>query len=991
MLLQIFGLTGPPTWWHINRLPAGGGRELGEHLNTSIPGAEKFEFYIDDVRLAGYTDTELSALWSSGLGQLVAKPADATPPLLPEPRLLLVTTQGPDAGRIFPLTRRNLSVGRGSAQAQVRDPWLSAHDFDIRLSSNGPVITPAQGQPIRWETDEIFTAGTTTFRLQRGAGDPLQAPKNPGAFEISPGQPPSPPNLLLQIIGAAAPLMIGIVLMVVTGMWYFLLFSGVSVIIAIVLITQYRRARNRFIQKIYAALAATSTTLGDRVFTPHQLMLALMSDTSDRLALTSEQPDNPVVHLGTGIRRAAMSHVQETHRWDQHLSARVDLILELERGYRTVIIGTPDMWQPLKNWCIVQLLRHAKATGTGLIIDGVHIGGPPVIEISQRVTVTPNPHAHQLVFTDVTTMAADGSTNQVNLIEHQVEGPWTATDIVPTGMSHASLDRMTYEVGFNQPNDQLSFEYQTLSARSMHNRATNELVTTLGTGSLGLEIDVVSDGPHMLITGTTGSGKSELLLTVLAGFVTRYPPCEVSMILLDFKGGSSFNVLASLPHTMSVETNHVSATSFRSLKAIAAELFRRESLFAEHQVADYAAFRRKVPHLVLPRLVVAIDELRVLVDKNPDASTTLAHLASTGRSLGFHLIIATQRTQGAVNADIRANIGSIIALRTATEHDSWEVLGNAAAFSISPATPGRAYFKAGADKPQLFQTSRYLLDDEPLIIQPSETELSPTLRTTTDWPALVQKLRDKAAALALPDPVILPPLPTQVQKSALETLSVKDTTAIGLVDDPAKTQQYPVSLGVSPANPDQLVLCDSVAWIGAAGSGIAEALEHVTQYVLSSDHHRLYLDGRHLIAGSSGWDTYLHSSEANGDTLRDVLTEITTVLSRNARMNLVIADWGSWTNALVTGSFQGLEDQLIQIMRQYAATLRVYVFGGRELAGGRLLGMIPDRFYLPKNSSAEHQMIWPKLLDVHPLTSRAVLVTAEEPNGGWEVQLVGNS
>ena len=103
---------------------------------------------------------------------------------------------------------------------------------------------------------------------------------------------------------------------------------------------------------------------------------------------------------------------------------------------------------------------------------------------------------------------------------------------------------------------------------------------------------------------------------------------------------------------------------------------------------------------------------------------------------------------------------------------------------------------------------------------------------------------------------------------------------------------------------------------------------------------------------------------------------------------MVIADWGSWAQALVTGSFQSFEEHLIQLLRQYPTSLTVYAFGGRELAAGRLLGMIPDRFYLPKNSSPEHKMIWPKLVDMPSVTSRAVLVTAENPLAGWEVQLV---
>ena len=993
MLLQIFGLADMPTWWQLNRIPAEGGSELAVRLGHILPRAKNLRFYVQQSRLDEMSAQLLSRLWSGGVGYLIAKPEDAHPVHEPESRLLLVTAEGRDAGKIFPLTRVDLAVGRSDAQAQVRDPWLSAHDFDIRLSPNGTLITPKHEEPIRWANHESFIAGTTLFRLHRGAGKKLHVPNYPGKFEVSCGQPPSPPNILLQIIGAAAPLLIGIVLMVVTGMWYFLLFSGISVVIACVLITQYRRSQRQFSAKIDAALATTAESFRNSIFTPSELVLALTAHVADPLALMEIQPEHPVVHLGTGIRKAQMLHVQDSQRWDGRLETRADLIIELKPGRRTVIIGTPDRLQPLKHWIIAQVLRHSRATSAGAVIDGVHVGGSPLVEISGGFTLNGiDTLLHHLVLTSEANVVPDDSTVVVDLKRHRVEGALRANEVVPIGISRTVLDRITYELELDQPMIQLASDCLTLSSKFMHSRAISELVTKMGTGHLGLSIDLVPDGPHLLITGTTGSGKSELLLTLLAGFAEHYPPCEMSMILLDFKGGSSFNVLANLPHTMSVETNHTAVTSFRSLKAIAAELFRRESLFAQYQVADYASFRKQVPHIVLPRLVVAIDELRVLVEQNPDASATLAHLAATGRSLGFHLIIATQRTQGAVGADIRANIGSSICLRTATEHDSWDVLGTAEAFSISPTTPGRAYYKGGANKPQLFQTSRYLLADEPVIIQPSNTENSANSPATTDWQALVQKLQERTAPLPIPEPVILPALPNRLARSALQPLlNSPFSTPIGLLDDPTRSRQYPVYLGQELSDPAAFVLSSSVAWIGAVGSGISESLAITANHVLGSNTHRIFLDGRQLANSSEKWNKYLHHSEANGDELKHFLDELATILASDADVMLVIAEWGSWANAIVTGSFQDFEERLLQVMRQFALKLKVYVFGGRDLAGARLLGMIPDRLYLPKNSSAEHRMIWPKLVATPAITSRAVLLTADEPNGGWEVQLVDGS
>ncbi|HEY4536280.1 MAG TPA: FtsK/SpoIIIE domain-containing protein [Enteractinococcus sp.] len=989
MLLQIFGLPHRPSWWHISRIPSGGGSELEQHLRTALTDAQNMEFFLDSVRLSEFTEKQLSHLWGGAFGQLVAKPVGASTPYKPEPRLLLMTTRGPDAGRIFPLTRRNLSVGRGAARIQIRDPWLSSHDFDIRLSPDGIILTPTHERNIHWQSDITFVSGKTTFEIHRGPGKPLQAPRNPGQFEASPGQPPARPNILLQIIGAAAPLMIGLVLVVVTGMWYFLLFSGVSVIIAAVLITQYRRARAQFVEKIHKSLATRCQTIREACFTPQQLVLALSSDSADPLAFATKQPEHPVLHLGLGLRKAVMPHMDDASRWNAFLQARVELVVSLEPGRKTFIVGDPETRQSLKNWCIAQLLRHVEATGTGVDIDGAHVGGARIVTVSDHVCDTPVSDTHQLVFTDKTNFKADELTTIVDLYEQRVAGVWSASNITTTGISRQTLERIADELHLDQPNAQSEASPMKLTPHCMHHHAAASLLTTLGSGTLGLEIDLVSEGPHLMITGTTGSGKSELLLTLLTGFVHRYPPAELSMILLDFKGGSSFNVLAELPHIMSVETNHVLSTSFRSLKAITAELFRRESLFAEYQAPDYTAFRRKVPNYDLPRLVVAIDEMRVLVEQNPEASSTLAHLAATGRSLGFHLIIATQRIQGAINSDIRANMGSSISLRTATEHDSWEALGTAEAYSITPKTPGRAYFKAGANAPQLFQTSRYLLDDEPVLIERFESMESTASATTTNWPAVVRYLSERATEHHIPKPVLLPALPKQVHKSRFNSFADSAVgTAIGLVDDPGQAQQYPLFLGQPCESSPHHVLAKSVAWIGTADSGIDDALQTVLDHVLRSEDRRIFLDGRTEVDQYSTWDTYLHSSAADGDLLKQTLSELTSQLGENRPTSLVISDWGSWSDAVVTGSFQGFEEQLIQIMRQYSATLRVFVFGSRELAGGRLLGMIPDRLYLPKGSSAEHQLIWPRLLDVPPIKSRAVLVTAETPQVGWEVQLL---
>ncbi|HIW47551.1 MAG TPA: hypothetical protein H9884_11715 [Candidatus Yaniella excrementigallinarum] len=986
MLLQIYGLVSSPTWWQLNRIPHNGGAGLSVVLQEVLPGGAQFEFHTEAGPLAALSLRRLTQLWDDGVGRLVAKPIGSAGRFGTASRLYLVTSAGSDAGRIFPLTRGKLSVGRGASRAQVRDPWLSGHHFDIRLASNGTLVAPIDQPQFLWESGEPFQAGSTSFLLHRGTGKPLNAPKTPSSFEIQPGQAPSPPNVVLQVIGAAAPLAIGIVLMVMTGMWYFLLFAGISVIIAAVMIMQYRRARKRFRAQIAAALDQTAETMAAEVFAPHQLTLALTSTDPDPLSLQTIQPEHPIIYVGTGIRKATMEEVSQPGSWDAHLETAVAVTLSLKPGQCTMVIGDPPSLRAVRNWCLAQLFRHAKATGTGIIIDGRHIGGKPTIQVSNLVSYRPD--RHQLVFCGHATAVVDEHLTVIDLSAKRVDGAISAHSLEPLGISSAVLQRIHDEIALDQPAPLITGNYLQLSTATMQGWATDTLTTAVGVGRLGLTIDLVKDGPHLLIAGTTGSGKSELLLTVLIGMVERYPPTEASLILLDFKGGSSFNILEPLPHTMSVETNHVASTSFRSLDAIAAELHRREVLFADHSVPDYQEFRRSYPQIVLPRLVVAIDELRVLVNQNPTAAETLARLAATGRSLGFHLVIATQRTQGAVSSDIRANIGAIISLRTATEHDSWEVLGTADAFRISPSNPGRAYFKAGADLPQLFQTARYVLNSEPIVIQPHSQSNAQRIQATTDWTALVNQLHNRATMMPIPEPVILPELPQNISVAQLSTCEIpKRNAVLGLVDDPAQRDQYPVALGTTPQQTNGTFLAKSVAWIGAGGSGIELTANVVCEHVLSQPDRCVLLDGGHQAQNNSGWDKYIHSTSSDPDTLKQLLQWLEDSLTDKRPTTLIITDWGSWSTQLVTGSFQGLEDCLIQLLRQHEPILTIYVFGSRELAGGRMLAMIPDRFYLPLNSSPEHQMIWPKLIAVPPVVSRAVLVSAEQPAGGRAVQL----
>ncbi|SKC36376.1 FtsK/SpoIIIE domain-containing protein [Krasilnikoviella flava] len=214
--------------------------------------------------------------------------------------------------------------------------------------------------------------------------------------------------------------------------------------------------------------------------------------------------------------------------------------------------------------------------------------------------------------------------------------------------------------------------------------------------------DLVADGPHLLVAGTTGAGKSELLQSLVLGLAGRRSPRDLALALVDFKGGASFGVCGRLPHVVGQVTDLDPGLAGRALAGLRAELHRRERVLAAHGAADLAALPPGLPDAP-PRLVVVVDEFRALADDLPDFLPGLLRVAAQGRSLGVHLVLATQRPAGAVSADVRANVSARLALRVVDAADSLDVVETSAAARIPPGSPGRAVLRCGAEPPVALQ------------------------------------------------------------------------------------------------------------------------------------------------------------------------------------------------------------------------------------------------------------------------------------------------
>ena len=244
-----------------------------------------------------------------------------------------------------------------------------------------------------------------------------------------------------------------------------------------------------------------------------------------------------------------------------------------------------------------------------------------------------------------------------------------------------------------------------LSARSIRERWRQagaggmRLPAILGVGPRGgVEVDLVADGPHALLAGTTGSGKSELLTAWLLQLVLAAPPERLCLVLVDYKGGAAFGPLEDLPHTAGVLTDLDPAATARALSSLEAELRRRERLLAVHGARDLGDLERRcrsgpasgtlAREEAPPRLLIAVDEFATLAGQHSDVLDALVRVAAQGRSLGVHLILATQRPAGAVSPAVRANTTIRACLRVLDPADSRDVLGHDGA-ALLARHPGR--------------------------------------------------------------------------------------------------------------------------------------------------------------------------------------------------------------------------------------------------------------------------------------------------------------
>ena len=684
-----------------------------------------------------------------------------------------------------------------------------------------------------------------------------------------------------------------------------------------------------------------------------------------------------VLHAPSALQVVVVSASPEWRwvRWLPHVSSAAVRLLassgaaaEIEAAVRTALAAQSAQGQPARvllvlgqgsasNAAAVAAMGEVRAAGgLVLVLDDEARGLPPECELVCRVD-------------------ADGRVT--------AEGPWTDGAVgafQACSMSPAIATALAVELGrLRDPRlrgDDHAGDQGVLTLSGAMDgpqgpalealwEAPARLESVFGADDQGqpVTVDLRRDGPHGVIAGTTGSGKSELLLSFLGSLVARHPPERLVLFLIDFKGGATFAPLRELPHVVGYVTDLDGSArlSERAFTALDAEISRRKRILSQHSVADLAAYERLRHAEPLPSLLVVIDEFALLVTEQPGVKARLDAVAAQGRSLGIHLLLATQSPGGVITPAIRANTNIWLCLRVVSDAESLELLGAKDASQIPTEAPGRAFLRRGAERSlSSFQTARItrpLAGSEEAVSvqaygepQPARTERRERADgslSETELDALVAAAQDLHHRRGSPEPFALwvPPLPADLDPTGLDATNAQGIEAdtsdgdraaieraeadgvglvvrLGLVDEPHLQRQRPWVLDLALTN---------LLVSGVFRSGRTTTVRRVISCLTAAhgpDRLHLYvIDARGALGGV---EVLPHTGGYAGVHDRELLVSVFDRLTaaverrretgfdprRDARVLLVVDDYSALREVSQTLLQDRVNDQLLSLVAQ---------------------------------------------------------------------------
>ncbi|MFC4140174.1 MULTISPECIES: FtsK/SpoIIIE domain-containing protein [unclassified Microbacterium] len=635
---------------------------------------------------------------------------------------------------------------------------------------------------------------------------------------VLPPSPASPSRPSLPLLAAIVPVVAGVVLWAVTGSLFALCFAALGPLMLLASFLDGIRTRRRDRRRGEAEADAAWQRADAELIELHaEERAGMWRRHPDAAACLSEQPlrgpEPPTAEtalvLGRGVR---MSAVRASGGDDDRARAFRERASRLDDAPVTVPIGrgvSVRAPQPIGaavlRALIVQLCLRFTPSQLALLgdgLDGLGLAELPHASSSRR-------SAFRLVIgaaADVTgdarlslcapgTEPPDGVTAVLDCtdpLRARLRTPDGVQDLVVEGISLAQARAIAADSAARGEDVAELPERVALHELDAVPDGGAGLAAALGRGERGdVVVDLVEDGPHAIVTGMTGTGKSELLVSWVTAIAGAHGPDRVNFVLADFKGGTAFDPLRELPQVAAVITDLDDEGARRGVESLTAELRRRERALAEAGVRDI----HQLPSL--PRLVIVVDEFAALLQEHADLGAVFTDVAARGRALGMHLVLGTQRAAGVIRDALAANCPLRVSLRVADAADSRLVIGSDAASAVpgGPESRGLAFVR----RPQ---------DAEAVCARIALTGAADVRAASLRWPA---DQRPRSPWLpALPEVLAL----NEVAPTREGGLRHRQGLVLGVADEPDR-QRQPVAI---------LEAGRGLAIIGGPGAGKTTAL-----------------------------------------------------------------------------------------------------------------------------------------------------------------------
>lgn len=587
-----------------------------------------------------------------------------------------------------------------------------------------------------------------------------------------PALPRPPAPVTFPVIAVVAPLLAAVVIGLLTGSAFVLVFAVLSPVIAVATVLDGRRAARRHRRQEAERFARECAAFAHAIDRAHSAERAEAEASHPAVPAAPGSPSGSPVRVGSGPRPSAAAIEAPLLTGEGPDEARLAALLERARLNPALPLLVP---------------RGAIA---------VRGAGAAAAAVAARVSVEPGCSVRVIAEDEPpdpgATLLVVRSALRIEI--HPPEGEVLVGR--PELLSRRQLAPLRAALAAaHPPSPPPTISWAALHAAGAGRPAGGGIL--VGHDGAGVvELDLQADGPHALIGGTTGSGKSEFLRTLALSWASTRSPHELQLLFVDFKGGATFAGLMGLPHAVGLITDLDPLIAERTLLGLRAELQRRERLLVEHGVRDAA----EAP-AVMSRLVVLVDEFAALIDAFPALHAPFADLSARGRSLGVHLVLGTQHPAAAVRDAVAANCAVRVAFRLSETAGAAFV--GATGRSLAAAPPGRALLVSSA----------------------GERVLQVAVAGSPDIAEVAARWAGSPAGAS----PWLPPLPSRVRAVELEHLADdQDATEgdaetglrFGMLDDPAALRRSVARWRPRHDGP--------LAITGCPGSGRTTALAAVT-------------------------------------------------------------------------------------------------------------------------------------------------------------------